>query len=87
MGYGWVRNSIAVDDEGGIYVVSRKHVHKVVWTGNGFSKDVKDGAWVAEYRNSKGGGSGATPALMGFHRFRSALIGFHCFPLILIESP
>ena len=66
VGYGWVRNSIAVDDEGGIYIVSRKHVHKVVWTGNGFSKDEKDGAWVAEYRNSKGGGSGATPALMGF---------------------
>ena len=27
---------------------------------------MKDGAWVAEYRSSKGGGSGATPALMGF---------------------
>lgn len=66
VGYGWVRNSIALDDKGGIYVVSRNHLHKVVWTGEGFSKDGKDGAWVAEYRNGKGGGSGATPALMGF---------------------
>ena len=66
VGYGWVRNSIALDDEGGIYVVSRNHMHKVIWTGDGFSKELKDGAWVAEYRSGKGGGSGATPALMGF---------------------
>ena len=39
VGYGWVRNSIALDDEGGIYVVSRNHMHKVIWTGEGFSKD------------------------------------------------
>ncbi len=66
VGYGWVRNSIAVDEQGGIYVPSRNHMHKVVWTGNDFSIDEKDGAWVARYRNGKGNGSGATPSLMGF---------------------
>lgn len=65
-GYGWVRNSIAVDDEGGIYVASRNHMHKVVWTGEKLSIDAQDGAWSAEYRNGTGEGTGATPSLMGF---------------------
>ena len=29
----WVRNSIAVDDQGGIYAVSLNEMHKVVWDG------------------------------------------------------
>jgi hypothetical protein len=66
VGYGWVRNSLAVDDEGGIYVASRNHMHKVIWKGNGFSTDEKDGAWTAQYRNSTDKGTGATPSLMGF---------------------
>ena len=66
VGYGWVRNSLAVDEEGGIYVASRNHMHKVIWKGNGFSIDEKDGAWTARYRNSTGYGTGATPSLMGF---------------------
>jgi len=66
LGYGWVRNSIAIDDEDGIYAVSRNHMHKVVWDGDQFSTDEKDGAWTAKYRNGKGQGSGATPSLMGF---------------------
>lgn len=65
-GYGWVRNSIAVDEDGGIYVVSRNHMHKVVWTGERLSTDEADGAWTARYRNSWQEGSGATPSLMGF---------------------
>ena len=65
-GYGWVRNSIAVDDEGGIYVASRNHMHKVVWTGDHLSTDEADGAWTAAYRNGTGEGTGATPSLMGF---------------------
>lgn len=65
-GYGWVRNSIAVDDEGGIYVASRNHMHKLVWTGDQFSTDEKDGAWTARYRNGACEGTGATPSLMGF---------------------
>lgn len=66
VGYGWVRNSLAIDEAGGIYVASRNHMHKVIWTGEGFSTDVKDGAWTARYPNSTGSGTGATPSLMGF---------------------
>ncbi len=62
----WVRNSLAVDEEGGIYAVSLDHVHKVIWTGEDLSVDTADGAWTAEYSNSTGVGSGATPSLMGF---------------------
>ena len=65
-GYGWVRNSIAVDKDGGIYVASRNHMHKVVWTGDRLSTDAQDGAWAARYRNGTGEGTGATPSLMGF---------------------
>ncbi len=65
-GYGWVRNSIAIDKDGGIYVASRNHMHKVVWTGDQLSVDSADGAWTAKYRNGTGEGTGATPSLMGF---------------------
>lgn len=65
-GMGWIRNSFAVDDTGGIYIVSRNHMHKVVWTGDRLSTDEADGAWSEPYRNGGGHGSGATPTLMGF---------------------
>ena len=66
VGYGWVRNSIAIDENGGIYVASRNHMHKVVWTGDELSIDPAQGAWTAKYRNGLGEGTGATPSLMGF---------------------
>ena len=66
VGYGWIRNSLAVDHAGGIYVASRNHMHKVIWTGDGLSTDEKDGAWTARYPNSTGRGTGSTPSLMGF---------------------
>ena len=66
VGYGWVRNSIAIDKDGGIYALSRNHAHKIVWTGDELSTDEADGAWTAEYRNGHVEGSGATPSLMGF---------------------
>ena len=66
VGDGWIRNSIAIDEEGGIYAASRKHMHKVVWTGDKLSVDPADGAWTAEYRDGTGDGTGATPSLMGF---------------------
>jgi hypothetical protein len=65
-GYGWVRNSFAVDEAGGIYIASRDHLHKVVWTGERLSVDAADGAWTEPYSNTTGEGTGATPALMGF---------------------
>lgn len=66
VGYGWVRNSLAIDKDGGIYIASRNHMHKVVWDGDKFSTDATDGAWVAQYSNDLGGGTGSTPSLMGF---------------------
>ncbi len=65
-GYGWVRKSLCIDDDGGIYVPSVDHLHKVVWTGQRLSTDETDGAWSAPYRNGGGWGSGTTPSLMGF---------------------
>lgn len=62
----WVRNSIAVDADGGIYVVSLDQMHKVIWDGAELSVDARDGAWNEPYRNGTGVGSGATPSLMGF---------------------
>jgi len=63
VGYGY---SIAIDKDGGIYAISRNHVHKIIWTGDKLSTDEADGAWTAEYRNGHVEGSGATPSLMGF---------------------
>lgn len=65
-GYGWVRNAPAIDDKGGIYIASQEYMHKVIWTGQGFSTAEADGAWAIPYDNSWGHGTGATPSLMGF---------------------
>ncbi|HKX78831.1 MAG TPA: hypothetical protein VJM34_09955 [Novosphingobium sp.] len=65
-GMGWVRNSFAVDPNGGIYIVSAGYMHKVAWTGQKLSTDEADGAWSEPYRDSRGLGSGSTPVLMGF---------------------
>jgi len=65
-GYNWIRNSIAVDDKGGIYVAADGWMEKVVWNGHDLSADPASGAWAAPYSNSKGYGTGSTPALMGF---------------------
>ena len=61
-----MRKSLCVDEDGGIYVPSVDHLHKVVWTGQRLSTDEADGAWSAPYRNGGGWGSGTTPSLMGF---------------------
>ncbi len=65
-GYGWVRNGVAIDENGGLYIASQAHMHKVVWTGDRLSTDAADGAWTAGYLNGWGHGTGATPSLMGF---------------------
>ena len=65
-GYGWVRNGVAIDESGGLYIASQEHMHKVVWTGDQLSTDPGDGAWTARYLNGWGHGTGATPSLMGF---------------------
>lgn len=65
-GYGWIRNGLAIDEAGGIYVASQEHQHKVAWTGEFLSSDEALGAWTAAYPNAWGHGTGATPSLMGF---------------------
>jgi hypothetical protein len=65
-GYGWVRNGVAIDDGGGLYIASQDHMHKVVWNGETLSTEPADGAWTAPYLNGWGNGTGATPSLMGF---------------------
>ena len=65
-GYGWMRTSICVDDDNGIYVSSNDHHHKLRWTGSRLSDDEADGCWAVPYRNGGGTGSGTTPSLMGF---------------------
>jgi hypothetical protein len=65
-GASWMRKSLSVDDEGGIYLPSNSHMHKVVWTGEHLSVDEADGAWSEEYPNENGFGCGTTPCLMGF---------------------
>jgi hypothetical protein len=64
--YGWVRKSLCIDEDNGIYIPSVDHLHKVVWTGERLSNDEADGGWSAQYRNGRGWGSGTTPSLMGF---------------------
>jgi len=62
-----VSNNIAVDENGGIFIVTSQKMYKYVWDGDAISKD-----WQAPYQatgNSSaihlGAGSGATPSLMG----------------------
>lgn len=65
-GYGWMRTSMCVDADNGIYVSSNDHHHKLRWTGVRLSTDDADGCWTIPYRNEGGFGSGTTPSLMGF---------------------
>lgn len=69
---GEVSNSHAIDENGGIYIVTSEAMHRVQWTGNGLSTDPADGAWQAAYQTGSddvaggrlGAGSGSTPSLM-----------------------
>jgi len=67
-----ISNSIACDEDGGIYVVTSKHMYRVQWTGDRLSTDEKDKGWIADYDTGGniegirlGQGSGSTPTLMG----------------------
>ena len=62
----FVRNSTAIDDQGGIYIVSRTHMQRIQWTGSKLSQDSADGAWAETYPTGERG-SGTTPALLGFY--------------------
>ncbi len=66
-------NSFAVDEDGGIYIVTSKRMYRVQWTGDELTLDPAAGAWSAEYDTGPairppgrlGVGSGTTPSLMG----------------------
>jgi len=67
-----ISNSIAVDENGGIYVVTSKKMYRVQWTGSSLTTSEDQGGWVADYETGGdisgirlGQGSGATPTLMG----------------------
>ena len=71
-----VENSIAIDENNGVYVVTSVNMHKLVWTGKHLSTDPQDGAWSSAYDVMPEGealkmcaashGSGTTPSLLGF---------------------
>jgi hypothetical protein len=65
-------NSIACDEQGGIYVVTSKKMYRVQWTGIELTTDETRGGWTADYETGSdqsgirlGKGSGTTPTLMG----------------------
>jgi hypothetical protein len=68
-----VSNSIACDEDGGIYVVTSKKMYRVQWTGTELSTEESKGGWAASYETGSGiggirlgEGSGSTPTLMGY---------------------
>ncbi|MDX8551344.1 PASTA domain-containing protein [Methanospirillum sp. J.3.6.1-F.2.7.3] len=69
----YVSNSLAVDENNGIYIASDKIMRKLVWNGTTISDVESDGAWSSIYTHSTqppiikvGIGTGSTPTLMGF---------------------
>ncbi len=67
-----ISNSIACDENGGVYVVTSRKMYRVQWTGSELTLDEKSGAWSAEYETGSGqsgirlgAGSGSTPTVMG----------------------
>jgi hypothetical protein len=67
-----ITNSIACDEDHGIYVVTSRRMVRVQWTGGGLTAEEAEGGWSAEYEPGQGAvgirlgpGSGSTPTLMG----------------------
>lgn len=81
-------NSIAVDENGGVYVASNAKeangkglMQKLICKNGKFSDSESDGAWKAEYDGGPmapciklGYGTGATPTLMGFGNDEDKLV-------------
>ena len=66
-----ISNSIACDEDGGIYVATSEKMYRVQWTGSELTIDPDKGGWSAGYETGEGSGvrlgagSGSTPTLMG----------------------
>ena len=75
-----ITNSVAVDANNGIYVVTDKYMRKVVWDGDKLRNDTASGAWQSRYDSDLNGGergrlgSGSTPTLMGFQEGEDQLV-------------
>ena len=72
-----------MDEKGGIYVVTNKRMHKLVWTGSRLSDAEANGAWSSPYDAPEDAvppivkfepGSGSTPTLMGFGKNADRLV-------------
>jgi hypothetical protein len=67
-------NSFALDEDGGIYLITSKTMYRVQWTGTELTQDETQGAWSVPYDGGPqtlqpgrvSAGSGTTPAVMGF---------------------
>lgn len=70
----YVRNGLAVDRDGGIYIIATDTLFRVQWTGKGLSLNPADGAWSINYPNDAKLGSGGTPVLIGFGDKQDKLI-------------
>lgn len=79
----YLSNSIAVDENNGIYAATDSIMYKLIWTGTNISDDESDGAWSQKYTNSGtelppiikiGRGTGSTPTLMGFDDKKDKLV-------------
>jgi hypothetical protein len=79
-----MENSIAVDEDNGIYVVTSVTMQKLIWTGTALSSKPADGAWSSPYDVMPDGqalemgaasvGSGTTPSLLGFGDDKDKLV-------------
>lgn len=76
-----ISNSMAVDENNGLYFASDKIMHKVVWKDGKLSTDAADGAWSSPYDFGRqppavkfGIGTGSTPTLMGFDKNDDELV-------------
>lgn len=81
-------NSMAVDEDNGIYVATGSKtakgdgtMRKLVWTGREISDKEIDGAWISPYNGGDwppaikaGTGAGSTPTLMGFGEDEDKLV-------------
>ncbi|WDE13130.1 hypothetical protein [Thalassomonas haliotis] len=74
-----ISNSLAVDEEGGIYVVTSKYMHRLAFDGNSITS-----IWRADYQHGPetpwpgrlGTGSGSTPTLMGTGKDKDKFVVF-----------
>lgn len=70
-----VSNSISADEDGGVYVVTSKRMHRLQWDGARLTL-----RWSAPYETGEGGGvrlgdgSGSTPDVMGTRRDRQRFV-------------